>query len=137
MVITDIKKYYALIFDKKGNYLKKIKINRKDSTFKYGNKRYNIILNDVSWFKRKTILFNHYYYFYNINNPMPLNILSNIEPVMDSELYNIMLDTKVAKDLNNLPFSFNMDMLKNPKIIFIIIIIVIAIIYFSTGGQLV
>lgn len=131
-----IKLYYALFFDDNGEFIKRIKFKRKDRVFTYERKKYNVEIQNATFYpKRFLIFFKSYFYFYNINNPSPLSFEKVVEPVINPELYNIMLETKVARDLNDLHKDF-LGKLLTPRNIFIGIILVIAIIYFAQGGSI-
>lgn len=110
MSLTNIKLYYAKIFDEKGQFIKNQRFAPYNNVFSYKNKSYNIILKDISYFDIKGILWTNRYYFYNLSNPNPLILDKKCEPVLSPELYNIMLETTTAQKLNDLSKSkFKLD----------------------------
>jgi hypothetical protein len=133
------RKHLAIFFDDKGEYLDVCKLKRSQDTFKYGSgkeqRQFNIILDNCTTFNRKGLLFDKRYYFYNINNPMPLILNKRCEPVFNSKLYNVMMETNVAQQLNDLAKDSFAKYL-TPRNIIIAIIIIGVIIYFASGGTL-
>jgi len=130
------KSHIALLFDDRGELLAKKSFRRKDDFFTYdGERKFNIILQNTTAFEKFGILWNTKYYFYNINNPNPLVLNKKLEPILNSKIYNVMLETKVARDLNDLTKS-TLSQLMTPKNIIIVLAILGAVYYFSSGGTL-
>jgi hypothetical protein len=129
------RKYFAIIFDDNGDFVNCIRFKQKDSTIKFEKRQYNIILDKASHFNRKGLFHDKRFFFYNLNNPNPILINKKIEPIFSSKLYNIMLETKVATDLNNLADG-GLGQYLTPRNIIIGIIVIGVIIYFTSGGTL-
>lgn len=102
MSITGITKRIACFYDNKGDYLGKKAFSNTEKVFDYAGCSFNVVHEDVTITKLKRWYWNLDIYHYNINNPMPLDFKKTVEPIIDSELYNIQLKTKVARDLNDL-----------------------------------
>lgn len=132
-------KHIAILFDDKGEYVDDVSFKRNEDVFTYGkgkdNRKYNIVLDNCTIFERHGYLRNKRYYFYNINNPMPFILNKKTEPYFNSKLYNIMLETKVARDLNNLVKGVWSELFTARNVIIAIIIIGV-IVYFTTGGKI-
>lgn len=128
-------KRYGVLYDNRGEELKKIRFKANDTTFKYKERQFNIEENKLSVFKIKGLLFDYYYYFYNIDCPSGFLFDKRKSVIIDSETYNIMLETKLAKQLNDLS-KFNL----SDYITFTNIVIVCAVIgviwYFASGGTI-
>lgn len=133
--LFSIKRYRACFFDSTGSHIRTVSFSRNDRTFSFKDGVYNIVLDGGSHTLRKTIFHDYYTYYYNLNNPMPLTFKETVSPVINANDYKQVIDTKIIRDLNNL----SNDWLKNlltPRNIFIGIVIIIAIIYFTSGGNL-
>lgn len=129
------KKYYGNMYDDRGEFEKSTKITVSAGVFKYKNKSYNIDLKEGSVFFKKGIIIDRYYYDYNISNSNPIKKDKKSEPIFNPELYNMMLETKVVRDLNSLVKS-NLSELLTPQNIMIVVGGIAVIYYFSTGGKL-
>lgn len=128
--------YKAIFYDDKGDFVEVKQFSRKEKTFKaFGNKSFNINLN-ASYFDRKHFFFDKRYFYYNINNPNPILMNKKAEPIMDSESYNVNLETKVLRDLNELSKGKGWLSNLSTQQIIIILAIIGAIIYFATGGKI-
>lgn len=127
----------ALFFDENGDYLGSKTFKRSEKIFKYKKNSYNIDLKYSSFRNINVIpiLWDRKDYYYNIGNSNPVLIDKKSEPIINPELYNIMLETKVARDLNDLSRKGLADFL-TPRNILIGLIVVGAIIYFASGGSL-
>lgn len=64
----------------------------------------------------------------------PYSMRLNAKPVMNPELYNIMLETKVARELNKLHKSPFLALLTDPKTLFILAVLLIILVYVARGG---
>lgn len=129
MSITGIKKRIACFLDDKGEFIGKKSFSNTQETFDYGNKSYNVFHKLQSYVIIKRWYWDLEIYFYNINNPNPLILNKKLEPVLSSEMYNIQLKTKVARDLNNLAGGFKLDF----KTIMIGLAILIVVYLIATG----
>src|SRR3989304_2422025 len=127
----------AWIFDERGEYHGSKGFGKNDKTFKYGKGSYNIDFENSSYKEDVPIpmLWKRRTYFYNLSNSNPIKLNKKSEPPISPELYNINLETKVARDLNDLSkkgfFSF-----LSPKIIILIVIAGVVIYYLVSTGKL-
>lgn len=129
------RKYKAIFYDDKGNYAGIKGFNRKEKSMDYGKGTYNIDLN-CSYFDRKAFFHDKRYYYYSLNNPNPVLMNKKAEPILNSESYNIMLKTKVLRDLNELSKGSGLGDLLTPRNIIIGLAIIGIIIYFATGNKI-
>lgn len=131
--------YKALLFDDKGEHLDIVGFKRKSDIIAYAHgtnaRKFNYIPDNCSYWEKRGIFFNKRYYFYNVNNPNPYIFKKTAEPVINSKIYRVMLDTKVAQDLNKLA-SGGLAQYLTPKNIIIGLIILGVIIYFASGGTI-
>lgn len=121
------------MYDDNGRFIKKVRLKRHEKRFRYNKKSFNIDEKEAGETNLDYWLFEKRFYHYNINNPNPFKLDKKGEPIMDSALYDIQLETKVAMDLNNLNEG-NLSKLLTPRNI-IIGLIVIGIIYFLLSGN--
>ena len=123
-------------FDEKGEYHGKKGFGKHTTTFKYGKGSYNVDLRKSSYKEDVPVpfLWRRRTYFYNTKNPNPIK-LDGKESPFSPELYNINLETKVARDLNDLSKKGIFDFL-NPKVIIIILVGGAIAWYFISGGRL-
>lgn len=78
----------------------------------------------------------YYYYFYDKKRMTPLKLNNqDYDDGYNSKILYEILMTKKYYDLNQSP-GMSLDFLKDPKILMFIIIGIIAIFYFSTGGTI-
>lgn len=129
-------KYFAIIFDDDGYYVKTIKINKSSKTFKDKINRYNIDILNGSYSVEKRLFFDRKYYYYNQNDPNPLRIDKKSIPILSPELYNIELETHVARQLNNFGRNKLLALLTPRNLIILGIIIVVGV-FFLKGGKLI
>lgn len=124
--------YRALIFDKNGRYIGIKAFSKYDNVFDFHGGSYNIKINEGSYHTRKTILHDYLYYYYELNNPDPIKMGSLPSPIFSAQDYNIFLNTKLLKDLNNV----SKDWLKylTPTNIFIALLILFALWFIFGGG---
>lgn len=134
MNITGIKNYWAYFYNDRGEYVGRKSFSQKERTFKYGNRSYNIILKEGTETKFDYFLWERRIYYYNINNPNPIKMDKKAEPILDAEVYNQFLETKVIKDLNDI--SSGLGQYLTPRNIIIGIIIIGVLIYVGTGHSL-
>lgn len=140
--LLGLKFHTALFFDKSGVYVgKKIfkfssrwGIRKKTFTFKDGE--YNI-KPDISraYYTTFPYLFDTIIYIYNVEHSDPLEVKTAMLPKMTPQQYNIMLESKILRDLNKVRQGGLAALLTTRNII-IILLIIGAIIYFSMGGTL-
>ncbi|MFW6130090.1 MAG: hypothetical protein ACOC56_02825 [Atribacterota bacterium] len=96
-----VKLFYARFFDEEGKHLKDVWFRKDKSTFNFKGKSYNVKRDKASYFKKTGIFLNKRYYHYNISNPDPLFLGKTVKPLLDPEMYNIQLENKIAKKLND------------------------------------
>ena len=139
MSVTGIRFYYALFFDDKGEFVKFTKFNPHSGYFTHKSGsfegKYNIDLLKPSVWKYRTFLWDSYYYFYLLHNPDPILINKRVEPILNPELYHTLLETKVARELNDLAKPDWMKLM-TPTNILIAVIAIAVIVYFLTGGTI-
>lgn len=133
MGIIRIKK--AIRFDDNGVFIDIVKIPKQEPYFGKKHKSYNVMDKEASFFKMKGLIIDKIYFLYNINNPNPYKVDKKCEPIMNSDAYNSMLETKVIRDMNKLEKSPISDLL-TPRNIIIGLVVIGAIIYFATGGKI-
>lgn len=131
------KQYYAKIFDSRGEFLKNKNFSKYDTTFKFRNRRFNVNAQKGSFYEVTTIpfLLKKRYYFYNYDNPDPLILQKNVEPLINPELYNTIIENEEAKKLNNLHKKNLLNMI-DPKIIIGVLIALGVGIYLLQGGSI-
>lgn len=125
--------YYGDIYNERGEFMKTVWFPKNQDEFKYGNKAFHIDRENPSFKKRKGLLINKRFYYYNISCSDPLILNKKVEPQINPEIYNTLLESKVAKQLND----SNKDGLfknLNPKTAFIGIAVIIGIILYLTGN---
>lgn len=128
----------ANIYDKSGRIIGSVKFGKLDKTFKYGDKhRFNVDVENSSVLERRNLFgkVNRVEYTYNIDNPNPLIFNKEIKSVLNPELYNVNIETKVAQDLNDLSKT-GLSQFLTPRNLIIGAVIIFAIIYFSKGGKI-
>lgn len=131
MAITGIKKRIACFYDDKGEFLDKKGFSKTASTLDYGDRSFNVYQDGVTVTKIKRWYWDIELYHYNFNNPNPMILNKKHEPIIDSEMYNIQLKTKVARDLNDLSKG---GLKLNWKTILIGLVIIAIIYALATGG---
>ena len=132
MSITNITKRIAVFYDDKGEEIGKKSFSKTDKTFKYKGRSYNNYHDEATFTTIKRWYWDIELYHYNINNPNPMVINKKVEPILDSETYNVMLETKVIRDLNNVGAK---GLLANitPLQIIIGVVILVVVYLFATG----
>ena len=113
-----LRKEYGCIKDDAGVTLDFVKIDRTKEIFYYGEgenkKAYNVKRDEMYDVKLIGLIFTKVIYFYNVNNPNPLNFnkTSNaFEPIISPRLYNRMLENEILIKLNTLSSGINYKML--------------------------
>jgi len=136
--LLDSTKYRAIIYEDNGDQIAIVPIKRHDKKFNWNGRSYITDFEVGTGAKIKSVFSKYKYFYYNVNNPFPMCFNkenNNIEtPAFDTESLDIMLETKVIKDLNNVNKKLfaNLDM----KTVLIILGIIVAGIYFLKGGTL-
>lgn len=107
-------KEYACIKDDSGITIDFVKIDRTKEIFHYGTgedkKTYNVKRDEIYDIKLIGFIITKRIYFYNVNNPMPLNFnktSNSFEPIVSPRLYNRMIENEMLIKLNTL--SSNID----------------------------
>ena len=129
------KVYKAVFFDDRGEQVGTKKFDRKDAHFKYNDGAYNIAIKESTMFEVKGFFFDKRYFQYNLNDPNPILLDKKREPIINARLYNINLETKVARELNDLDKS-DFERLFTFKNIIIVLAILGAVYYFASGGKI-
>ena len=99
--------------DDKGVTLDFVKLNRTKEIFKYGSGKdegaYNIKRDEMYDVKLIGLVFTKVIYFYNVNNPNPLNYekgnIDGWKPIVSPQLYDRMLENEILIKLNTLSSS--------------------------------
>lgn len=94
----------AWLFDDRGEYLDKQWFSKHSNDFRYKDKSYIIKHNNPTYLEFTGIFFNTRFYMYNVNNPEPimLGIKGARVPIISSTDFNTILESSVAKRLNDL-----------------------------------
>lgn len=100
MSITGITKLEAAFYDDRGIELGKKSFKSTDKTIEFLDRRFNVKLKEASYTQFRRWYWNKEVYHYNINNPDPLNFEKTVKPIMNSDLYNILFKTQVARQIN-------------------------------------
>lgn len=128
-------KYRAIIYNSVGAHVDTIIIDRFDKNFTYKDGLYNVNFDHLSNIKIKTFWNRYKYFSYQMGNPDPINY-NNVDNVsMSAQNYNIIFKTEIAKKLNDINENKLLALLKPKNLIFILIAIV-AIGYFISGGTI-
>lgn len=131
--------YAGWFFDKQGNYLgmKGFSKNKEDFEFKSGRYMVDLSASYVEWsaFPIFTFLWRKWRYFYNVESSIPKKITPQSEPPISPALFDVMMETKLARDLNNLSKG-GLSELLTPRNIIIGIIVLGVVIYLATGHSL-
>lgn len=128
-----MKIYRALFFDERGKFLKSKKFNPLKQLIQFKDKTYNIDLKNASYIEEKNFFNTRYTYFYNISNPNPLILDKKADAILNPELYNVMIETRVTQKLNDLYKSSLSDWLTPRNIL--IFLIVAGILYWLITKQ--
>lgn len=131
------KQYYGKFFDSNGEFIGNKKFKRTDEHFKYKNRRYNNKPQKASYYEVTAIplILKKRYYFYNIEISDPILMNKQYKPIIEPELYNLMIETEQAKKLNDLSKKGLLTLL-DPKIIIGILIGLGLLAYFLQGGSI-
>jgi hypothetical protein len=128
-------KWIAIMYDKNGDQCGRQKFNpdKDNFTLKGRNKSYMVDLKRGSYFLNKGWFIDKKYFFYPIDSPQPLSFENKgVKPILDSDMFNIQLESKVARDLNRLGDKKISDLLTTKNII-IGSIILFALYLLATG----
>lgn len=134
MNITGITKYWAYFYDDRGDYVGRKKHSNLDKTFKYKDRSFNFIPKKSTQTRFDYFLWERRVTYYNINNPNPILMDKKAEPVLDSQVYNQQLETKLIIDLNQLPNDYLKFL--TPQTLIIGLIIIGVLIYVGTGHKI-
>lgn len=123
MSVTNIKRRVAVFYDDKGEQIGRKGFSKTAKLVYFQDKAFNV------FHEASSTLYKRWYwdinqYHYNINNPNPLILNKRSEPILDSEVYNVQLKTKVIRDLNDLAKG---NLTLSPKVIIIGLIVIVAI----------
>jgi hypothetical protein len=132
-----IKTYRAWFFDEKGEYLGKKGIPKKNKVFDYNDGKYNVDLENATY-KDESVylgLWKKRTFFYNVSNSNPIRLDKKSEPIINPELYKIQLETKLARDLNDLANKGGLSKFLTPFNI-LLGVAVIVVIYLLASGQI-
>lgn len=127
----------AWFWDERGEYHGARAFSKNDKTFKYSKGRYIVNLKasfKEDWpipliWKRKT-------YQYDLKSSIPRKLGDGPEPPITPEQFDINMDTKVLRDLNDLAKGDGLLKYLTPKNIAIALIIGVVIWYISTGHKI-
>ena len=94
----------AWLFDDRGEYLDKQWYSKHSNTFNYKDKSFIIKHDNPTYLELSGLFFNTRYYFYNVNNPEPIRLgeKGRLKPIISSTDFNTVLESSVAKRLNDL-----------------------------------
>lgn len=129
--------FFGQFWDEKGEFLKNVRFNKNNKTFSFSSKAYNIKLKDGSYFDKNGFLWDNRYYIYNKSCPDPILMDKKVQPQIDPEDYNTILETNHLKKLNDIgKENFLTNLLKDPKSLIIVAIFVVGL-YLLLTGQLI
>ena len=133
--MTFFKINQAWFFDQAGTEVGTKKFKNTAKTIKFKEGQYNHIPKEATRKKIKGWFVTKYIYFYNIEDPNPILLDKKKEPILNAEAYNVQLETKAVRDINNYNASLNMmEWLKNPKVWLGALIVIGGLIYMLTEG---
>lgn len=127
--------YKAVFYDDKGEQIKVVKFNPRKDNFKISNmnKSFLVDLKNGSKFVKTGWVKDIRYYFYPIKSPHPLSFSNKSSKlILDSDMFNTQLESKVARDLNRLSDNTLTDLLTTKNII-IGSIVLFAVYLLATG----
>lgn len=127
-------KEYAVIINENGIQQTNKNITSLNNNFKYKQKGYIIKKQEPYFIDTKFFWLTKRIYIYNVNDYEPIN-LTNINIRLKSDDFNTLLETKILKEANRKEDNVLNDLL-TPRNIFIALIVISAIYYFSTGGTI-
>lgn len=136
--ISDRCKHKAVFFNSSGRFEGIKRLDYAEDLFEFKGRAYNFIPQDSSFFKFRTLFATHKFYFYQTRDPMsmPLVFDKTKDPFIDSRVYKAIVDNKLIKDLNDLVNRGWLERLLDPKVLVPLIIGIVALYYFGTGGSL-
>lgn len=134
--VSDWCRHKAVFFDDNGVCVGQKRLKYSDSTFVFQGRGFNFMPLNSSFFKVVNIFSKTKFYFYNINNPMPLLIKKSIDPVVNSEAYGVFLRTDILKKLNDLSKKNWLSELLTPRNMIIALILIVVIWFFASGHSL-
>lgn len=127
--------YKGVIYDDKGEFLAIKTFSPKKDYFTWGKKSFAIDTLNASYFVVNRILWETRYYQYNDKNPHPYRMDKKGEPALNTELLNVQLENKVARDLNRMSEN-RFSGLLTPRNIMIGGLILLAYLYFHSIGKI-
>ena len=130
-----IKLFYGVLFDDNGDEFGKKRFKRKEEYFTKNKKSYIIDVKNASYFKKEGFILDKKYFFYNKNNPSPLRLDKKCEPILNSDSFNSLLETKVIREMNKLDKGTFGDLFTFRNILIVLGVLGV-IYYFSTGGTI-
>lgn len=92
----------AKMFDDKGEFVENVLFSAKETTFKYRKGSYVIDLNCPSYFDDTNYLWDTRYFFYNIGNPSPKILSKKEQPIINADVFNVIMETDIMRKLNEL-----------------------------------
>lgn len=124
----------AVLLGDSGEQIKVLRIPKHENKFKWKTRQYVVMRKEVKPIIIKKLFFKHKYYYYNVNNPYPLNMGKKAEPLVNTEIFNALMETKVLIDLNKIKKGLfdGLDF----KMVLIGLVVIGVIIYFARGGSL-
>lgn len=128
--------YRGQFFDENGKHAGKKGFNRFKKWFKFKDGAYNIVLG-ASYIEDHPIplLWKRRTYYYPLDDSNPVTIDGKPKPAFTPQLYDINLETEVAKQLNDLQKKGLSDLLTGKNLMIVGAGILIAI-YFLKGGTI-
>lgn len=133
----DKTKYRAIIFNENGEQVGTVKLDRSKQGFKFKDGQYNIKWDCKTHLKRENFFHKFKYFMYIFNNPDPIefdNEKNNFQTIFNAEQYNVMLETDIARKLNNLVGGLG-QFLTGKNILIMLGVGAVAY-YFLSGGTL-
>lgn len=130
--------YRAFFFDEKADYHGRAKFKKNQSTFKYGKGAYNVDLKNGSYWEDRPLfvpLWKRKTYLYPVNSSNPYRLDGKQQPPISPELYNINLETEIAKKLNDLSKKGFSEYL-TPKNIIIALVLLGGYLYLHSKGTI-
>lgn len=126
----------ANFLDEKGRPVGSKRFKRDETSFVFGKGRYNVDeKNALCLEERKLGRLKYKKYFYDIKHSNPLTYSHTPKPQISPELYNINMESKVARDLNEMSKEGLAKYLTPTNIVIAIVIVIIAV-YLLQGGKI-
>ena len=129
--ITDYCKHKAVFFDLHGHFVGIKTLKWKEESFAFKERLYNFIP-DKS-FKLRYWFSSTKYYFYNIDNSMPICLNGENKGIIDPVAYKRILETDLIKKLNALSSNGIFAWLMQPKVLIVIAVLIAVALWFGSG----